>query len=34
MTVKYGRLDHEQVWVHYAQGQVPAADRPDDGPPA
>ena len=23
MTIKYGPLDHEQVWVHYAEGQLP-----------
>jgi IS30 family transposase len=25
MPIKYGPLDHEQVWTHYAAGQVPAA---------
>ncbi|MDP8931077.1 MAG: IS30 family transposase [Actinomycetota bacterium] len=24
MPIKYGPLDHEQVWTHYAQGQLPA----------
>jgi hypothetical protein len=24
MPIKYGPLDHERVWAHYAQGQVPA----------
>jgi hypothetical protein len=24
MPNKYGPLDHEQVWAHYAQGRVPA----------
>jgi IS30 family transposase len=25
VPIKYGRLDHELVWSHYAAGQVPAA---------
>ena len=24
VTIKYGPLDHEQVWAHYAEGQLPA----------
>ncbi len=24
MPIKYGPLDHEQVWAHYADGQLPA----------
>jgi DNA-binding NarL/FixJ family response regulator len=24
MSIKYGPLDHEVVWAHYARGQLPA----------